>query len=720
MNQSETPVKQILQSLKNGSTEVAEVPCPAVKRGHLLVRTSRTLVSAGTERMLVEFGKAGWIEKARQQPDKVRMVVNKIKTDGLMPTLEAVLNKLDQPLPLGYCNVGRVMEVGGGLIGHAPGDRVVSNGKHAEAVCVPINLTARVPDNVSDDEAAFTVLGAIALQGIRLVQPSLGETVVVTGLGLIGLVTVQLLRSHGCRVLGLDFDPEKLALAKKLGAEVVHVGAGQDPVAAAQAFSRGRGVDAVIITAANKSNEPMHQAALMCRKRGRIVLVGVVGLELSRADFFEKELTFQVSCSYGPGRYDPSYEEKGNDYPVGFVRWTEQRNFEAVLDMMSDGRLDVKPLISHRFKIEDAIEAYELISGGPPSLGILLEYPDASAKPEAEVRRTSVELPKPATPPAKANASIGFIGSGNYATGVLIPAFKAAGARLRTVASSGGVSGLHAGRKFGFESTTTDTDGVFRDPAVNAIVISTRHDSHASMVCQALRAGKHVFVEKPIALKTEELREIEAARAEAMAKGASPLVMVGFNRRFAPQVVKLKSLLRGANGPKSFIMTANAGAIPAEHWTQDRDVGGGRIVGEGCHFIDLLRFLAGERIVRVRAHAMAAKSDDTVSIELGFADGSIGTVHYFANGPKSFPKERLEVFAQGRVIQLDNFRRMTGFDWPKFKSMNLWSQDKGQKACAAAFVDAVASGGASPIPFEELIEVAEATIAAADLARTSR
>jgi predicted dehydrogenase len=717
---SETPVKQILQSLKNGSTEVAEVPCPAVKRGHLLVRTSRTLVSAGTERMLVEFGKAGWIEKARQQPDKVRMVVNKIKTDGLMPTLEAVLNKLDQPLPLGYCNVGRVMEVGGGLVGYAPGDRVVSNGKHAEAVCVPINLTARVPDNVSDDEAAFTVLGAIALQGIRLVQPSLGETVVVTGLGLIGLVTVQLLRSHGCRVLGLDFDPEKLALAKKLGAEVVHVGAGQDPVAAAQAFSRGRGVDAVIITAANKSNEPMHQAALMCRKRGRIVLVGVVGLELSRADFFEKELTFQVSCSYGPGRYDPSYEEKGNDYPVGFVRWTEQRNFEAVLDMMSDGRLDVKPLISHRFKIEDAIEAYELISGGPPSLGILLEYPDASAKPEAEVRRTSVELPKPATPPAKGNASIGFIGSGNYATGVLIPAFKAAGARLRTVASSGGVSGLHAGRKFGFESTTTDTDGVFRDPAVNAIVISTRHDSHASMVCQALRAGKHVFVEKPIALKTDELREIEAARAEAAAKGAAPLVMVGFNRRFAPQVVRLKSLHRGANGPKSFVMTANAGAIPAEHWTQDRDIGGGRIVGEGCHFIDLLRFLAGESITSVRAHAMKAASGDTVSIDLGFADGSIGTVHYFANGPKSFPKERLEVFAQGRVIQLDNFRKMTGFDWPKFSKMNLWSQDKGQKACAAAFVDAVASGGASPIPFEELIEVAEATIAAADLARTSR
>jgi threonine dehydrogenase-like Zn-dependent dehydrogenase len=333
-------VKQILQSLKNGATEVAEVPCPASKRGHLLVRTSRTLVSVGTERMLVDFGKAGWIQKARQQPDKVRMVLDKMKTDGIMPTLEAVFNKLDQPLPLGYCNVGSVMEVGSGLVGYAAGDRIVSNGKHAEAVCVPINLTARVPDNVSDDEAAFTVLGAIALQGIRLVQPSLGESVVVTGLGLIGLVTVQLLRSHGCRVLGLDFDPEKLEMAKKFGAEVVNIGAGQDPVAAAQAFSRGRGVDAVIITAATKSNEPMHQAALMCRKRGRIVLVGVTGLELSRADFFEKELTFQVSCSYGPGRYDPSYEERGNDYPVGFVRWTEQRNFEAVLDMMASGRLD--------------------------------------------------------------------------------------------------------------------------------------------------------------------------------------------------------------------------------------------------------------------------------------------------------------------------------------------------------------------------------------------
>ena len=712
-------MKQILQSLKNGKTEVAEVPCPAVKRGHLLVRSSRTLVSVGTERMLVDFGKAGWIEKARQQPDKVRMVLDKIKTDGLMPTIESVLNKLDQPLPLGYCNVGRVLEAGSGLVGYAPGDRIASNGKHAEAVCVPVNLTARVPDNVSDDEAAFTVLGAIALQGIRLVQPTLGETVVVTGLGLIGLVTVQLLRSHGCRVLGLDFDPEKLALARKFGAETVNLAAGEDPVKAAQAYSRGRGVDGVIITAATKSNEPMHQAALMCRKRGRIVLVGVTGLELSRADFFEKEITFQVSCSYGPGRYDPNYEEKGNDYPVGFVRWTEQRNFEAILDMMSDGRLDVKPLISHRFAIEEAEKAYELVGGAGPSLGILLEYPANSAKSDATVRQSTVAIPASTkgSAPSVPGASIGLVGSGNYATAVLIPAFKTAGARLRTVASSAGVSGLHAGRKYGFEQTTTDSDSIFADASVNALVVATRHDNHASMVVKALRAGKNIFVEKPIALTESELEEIETAHADAAAKGKAPLVMVGFNRRFAPQVAKMKSLLAGARGPKAFVMTVNAGAIPAEHWTQDREVGGGRIVGEGCHFIDLLRFLAGERITAVRTNTMDSPSADSVSIELRFADGSIGTVHYLANGSKSFPKERVEVFAQGRVLQLDNYRRLTGFGWPGFKKMNLWSQDKGQKACAAAFVQAVASGGASPIPFEELIEVGRATIVAADLAR---
>jgi predicted dehydrogenase len=706
-------VKQVLQSLKTGATEVAEVPCPGVRRSHLLVRTANTLVSAGSERMLVNFGKANFIDKARQQPDKVRMVLDKVKTDGLMPTIEAVFNKLDQPLPLGYCNVGTVLEVGAGVSGFAIGDRVASNGKHAEAVSVPVNLAAKVPGNVSDDEAAFTVLGSIALQGIRLVKPTLGETVVVTGLGLIGLMTVQLLRAHGCRVLGLDFDPAKLAMARQFGAEVVNLKAGEDAVAAAMAYSRGRGVDAVIITASTDSNEPVHQAALMCRKRGRIVLVGVVGLELSRADFFEKELTFQVSCSYGPGRYDPSYEEKGNDYPVGFVRWTEQRNFEAVLDMMASGQLDVKPLISHRFPVDKAGEAYDLLSGSAPSLGIVLDYPAPAQLPEAALRRSTVTLPSPAAVPAAGQGAVlAFIGSGNYATSILIPALKAAGPRLKTVASGAGVTGMHAGRKFGFETTTTDTGTIFADSQVNAVVIATRHDSHAGFVKQALAAGKHVFVEKPLCLTEVELEEIEAAQATA-----GKLVMVGFNRRFAPQVQKIKMLLASVTGPKTFVMTVNAGAIPAEHWTQDMEVGGGRIIGEGCHFIDLLRFLAGSPIDGFAVQKMESPKSDTVTILLRFADGSAGTVHYFANGSKAFPKERLEVFAAGRVLQLDNFRKLAGFGWPGFSKMNLWRQDKGQKPCAQAFVDAVAQGRAAPIPFGEVVEVARVCIQIAEAAR---
>jgi predicted dehydrogenase/threonine dehydrogenase-like Zn-dependent dehydrogenase len=699
-------MKQILQSLKTGTTEVAEIPVPNVKRGQLLIQTSHTLVSAGTERMLVEFGKAGWVDKARQQPDKVRMVLDKIKTDGLMPTMEAVFNKLDQPLPLGYCNVGRVAKVGAGETAFAEGDRVISNGKHAEVVSVPFNLCAKVPGSVSDEEAAFTVLGAIALQGIRLVQPTLGETVVVTGLGLIGLVTVQLLRAHGCRVLGLDFDKEKLELARQFGAEVVDLAARQDPVKAAELYSRGRGVDAVIVTAATKSSEPMHQAALMCRKRGRIVLVGVTGLELSRDDFFKKELTFQVSASYGPGRYDPNYEEKGQDYPVGFVRWTEQRNFEAVLDMMADGRLDVNPLISHRFAIGEAEKAYDLVGGAGPSLGILLAYPGLEITPAA--RTVSLRTAGATSSAANADkATVSFVGSGNYATAVLIPAFKEAGAHLRSVASSAGVSGVHAGRKYGFDETTTDTNRIFTDSATNAVVITTQHDSHARFVLQALRGGKHVFVEKPLCLTLPELAEIESVHKDA---GERLMVMVGFNRRFAPQVQKVKELLNSVTGPKAFIMTVNAGAIPADHWTQDPEAGGGRIIGEACHFIDLLRFLAGVPLTAWQKTSMDSPTHDTVTLQLTFADGSIGSVHYFANGHKAFPKERLEVFASGRVLQLDNYRKLTGFAWPGFTNMNLWRQDKGQKACAKSFVDAIEGRSPAPIPFDEVLEVSRVSI----------
>jgi len=442
-------MKQVLQDLKTGATTIVEVPCPQACAGQLLMRSSRSLISPGTERMLVDFAKANPIQKARQQPDKARMVLQKARTDGLMPTVDAVRNKLDQPLALGYCNVGRVLEVGQGTVGFRVGDRVASNGKHAEVVGVPANLCAPIPPAVSDEAAAFTVVGAVALQGIRLVQPTLGEAVVVTGLGLIGQLAVQLLRANGCRVLGIDVDPARLALAQTFGADVVDLSSGQDPLQIAERFSRGRGVDAVLVTAATTSSEPMHQAALMSRKRGRIVLIGVTGLELSRDDFFKKELTFQVSASYGPGRYDPSYEEKGQDYPVGFVRWTEQRNFEAVLDMLADGRLDVLPLISHRFHLDQTQEAYAIVAGSQPAMGVLLEYPSTAEKTDAALREPLVQLStsrrsNSATVGRSKIPMVGFVGSGNYANGVLIPAFKEAGAHLKSFVSADELARLFA------------------------------------------------------------------------------------------------------------------------------------------------------------------------------------------------------------------------------------------------------------------------------------
>ncbi len=707
----------MLQSLKTGATEIADVPCPTVKHGQLLIRSTHTLVSVGTERMLVEFGKAGWIDKARLQPEKVRMVLDKIKTDGLLPTVEAVFNKLDQPLPLGYCNVGTVLELGEGVGGFAKDERVVSNGNHAEVVCVPVNLCAKVPASVPDEDAAFTVLGVIALQGIRLVHPTLGESVVVTGLGLVGLMTVQLLRAHGCRVLGIDFDVAKLALARQFGAEVVDLSAGEDAISAASRLSRGRGVDAVIITASTKSNAPVHQAALMSRKRGRIVLVGVTGLELSRADFYEKELSFQVSCSYGPGRHDPNYEERGQDYPFGFVRWTEQRNFEAVLDMMADGRINVKPMISHRFGIAEADQAYSLVTGDMPSLGILLSYPTPSQKSDAALRIATVELsPKLSdsgiSQAASPRATVAFLGAGNYATAILIPAFKAADARLRIVASAGGVSGVHAGRKFGFEATTTDIGSVFADSSINTVVIATRHDTHANLVCEALRAGKHVFVEKPICLATSHLDQISACLAE----NPSQLLMIGFNRRFAPHIMRIKSLLASQSDPLHMVMTVNAGAIPKTHWTQDRAIGGGRIVGEACHFVDLLMHISGstitaESIVRLRDPTSGQLFADSGTLTLEFQNGSLGVIHYLANGDKGVSKERLEIFCGGRILQLDNFIKLRGWGWPHFSKMNLWRQNKGANECVAEFVRCITTGDAPTWSNAEMLQASRVAIA---------
>jgi len=707
-------VKQLLQSLKTGATEVADVPAPRAGQGQVLVQTSRTLVSAGTERMLVEFGKSNLIDKARQQPDKVKMVLEKVRTDGLAATLDAVRSKLDQPLALGYCNAGTVLE--SHAAGFAAGDRVVSNGQHAGIVAVPQNLCARIPDGVSDDSAVFTVLAAIGLQGIRLASPTLGECVVVTGLGLIGLLTVQMLRAQGCRVMGIDLEPERLELARQFGAETVNPGAGDDVLARAASFSRGRGVDAVLITASTKSNEPVSQAARMCRKRGRIVLVGVTGLELSRADFYEKELSFQVSCSYGPGRYDPAYEQGGQDYPVGFVRWTEQRNFEAVLDMMAAGSIDTSALVSHRFDIDDGANAMSLLTSGEPSLGILLDYPAPADKAGASVARR-VALPGAASrgQPSASAGRIGVLGAGNYASRVLIPAFKAAGAELHTLASAGGVSAVHFGRKFGFRNAVTDADEIFADPQIDTVVIATRHDAHARQVLAALRAGKHVFCEKPLCLTLDELAEIEA---EAAARPGQHL-MVGFNRRFAPQIVKMKALLDTVSEPKSFIITVNAGDIPPDHWTQDLDVGGGRIIGEACHFIDLARHLAGHPIVSARAISVGAhpgqpvRSDKT-SITLEFADGSVASIHYLANGHKSFPKERIEAFAACRVLQLDNYRTLRGWGWPGFSKMGSTKQDKGVNDAIQRFLQQVRGGTGTPIPAAETVETSRVTIELAE------
>ncbi len=701
---------QVLQNLKSGETLIAEVPCPALKAGNVLIATQMSLISAGTERMLLEFGKGNWLQKARQQPEKVQMVLDKVKTDGLVPTLESVRHKLDQPLALGYSNVGVVLEAGAGVTEFSKGDRVVSNGHHAEVVSVPQNLCAKIPENVSDETAAFTVLGAIALQGARLAQPTLGESFVVMGLGMVGLLAVQVLKAQGCRVLGLDFDKAKLKLARRFGAETVDLSNWEDPQKPALAFSRGRGVDGVLIAASTQSDQPIHQAAQMCRKRGRIVLVGQTGLHLSRSDFYEKEITFQVSCSYGPGRHDARYEQDGVDYPIGFVRWTEKRNFEAILDLMADEKIRCDALISHRFPLKQAGEAYQLIASDNPYLGVLLDQRNKDEDNESRLRRQTLRVNGSRKTVGNEKPALGFIGAGNYAQKVLIPAFKNQNAVLRAISSSGGISSAHAANKYEFEWHTTNSARILEDEDIGAIVIATRSDSHCHFVCEGLKRGKRVFVEKPLAIHHSELKKIEEVYRSQQADHKDPFLMVGFNRRFSPHVKKIKSLLEEIREPKSLVMTVNAGYLPPEDWSHDPAVGGGRIVQEGCHFIDLLRFIVGCPVDSIQAIRMGKSAsntiqDDNVTLTMGFTDGSFGTVHYFANGSRAYPKERLELFCGGRVLQLDNFIRLRGYGWPGFKKMKSWRQDKGNGACAAAFVQAVQNGKHDLIPFEELLEV---------------
>lgn len=684
-------MKQIIQDLKNGGTILEEVPVPQVKSGYVLIRTSRTLVSLGTERMLVEFGKANLIDKARQQPDKVKQVLDKMRTDGLMPTLEAVFNKLGQPLPLGYCNVGTVVEVGRGVTEFQVGDRVASNGNHAEFVCVPKNLCAKIPDNVSDEEAAFTVIGSIALQGIRNVNPQLGETVVVVGLGLIGLVAAQLLNANGCRVIGSDFDPAKVELARQFGIQAVNPAQDGDIVQIVENATNGVGADAVLITASAKSDEIIHQACLMSRKRGRIVLVGVIGMNMRRDDFYKKELSFQVSCSYGAGRYDEEYENKGHDYPLAYARWTEKRNFEAILHTISTGKLDVKSLITEVVDLENYLEIYgDMRKAG--SIASILKFSD-----NAPIVRTVAAAPAGSF--QSGGGKIALIGAGNFASSTIVPCLKKAEASIKYISSAQGLTAKILASKAGAENATSDSNQILQDPEVDTVIVCTRHNLHARFVKEIIGAGKSVFVEKPLCLNPEELTEIEEIYRNANGNVA---LTVGFNRRFSPFAVKMKKL--SGSGAKNIVATMNAGFIPPEVWVQDMEIGGGRIIGEACHFIDLCSFLADSKVVAVCMNALGEnpqENTDNASILLKYANGSNAVINYFSNGAKSYAKERVEVFAQNSVLILDNWRKLTGYGVKGFSSMKS-GMDKGHKTQFALLAERSKNGGAPLIPFESI------------------
>ena len=698
-------MKQIVQDLKSGNTILEEVPVPEVRSGCVLIRTHRTLVSLGTERMLVEFGKAGWINKARQQPEKVLQVIQKIKTDGLKPTMDAVFRKLGEPLPLGYCNAGEVISVGAGVNDIKVGDRVISNGNHAEVVCIPNNLVVRIPDGVSYDEAAFTVIGAIGLQGIRLIQPTFGETIIVTGLGLIGLMAAQLLQANGCRVIGLDFDGSKVELAKKLGLEAVKIDPNSDPANIILSMTNNIGADAVLITASTKSNDVISQAAKICRKRGRIVLVGVIGLDIQRADFYEKELTFQVSCSYGPGRYEEEYEQKGMDYPIGFVRWTEQRNFEAVLQAISKKMINVDALITEIVDLENYQEIYGDM-GNSKSIASILKY-----NVDGPLGNTKVNVGEQLF--VKSVGTIGIIGAGNFAGAMIVPSLKELNANIKYIASAKGLSGTTLAKKYKIPYSTSRYQDILEDADVVAVVITTRHGTHASQVIESLNAGKNVFVEKPLALTLEEVETIKSA-----VEKSGKLVTVGFNRRFSPFSIAAKELLDD-NTPIQIIATMNAGFIPDSSWVHDMESGGGRIIGEACHYIDLISFFAGSQVEKVIMNAMGkntTSNTDNASILLKYKNGSSGVINYFSNGSKSYPKEKIEIYSQQKNILIDNFRSAEFFGYSKSKMKK--TQDKGHKEQFTQWNELLKKGGKSLIPFDEIYNTSRAAILAVESLKT--
>ncbi len=705
-------MKQIIQSFKTGETILEEIPAPTIRKGSVLIETTYSLVSLGTEKMLVEFGKSNLISKARQQPDKVKQVLDKIKTEGLLPTLEAVFNKLEQPLPLGYCNVGKVIAVGDGVSEFKIGDRVASNGQHAEIVCIPKNLVANIPDDVSDEEACFTVIGSIGLQGIRLLKPTLGETIVVIGLGLIGLITAQLLKANGCNVIGVDIDANKLELCKRWGIIPFNPKDG-DIVKFVEQHTKGIGADGVIITASNKSNDIISQAAKMSRKRGRIILVGVIGLNISRSEFYEKELTFQVSCSYGPGRYDEEYEQRGVDYPISLVRWTEKRNFEAILNSISSKKLRVNDLITEKVKLANFLEIYNSL-GKNNSIASILDY-TYNQKEGTKLSNTILLENRSYN---NSRGVIGIIGAGNFTKMTMLPALKESGAQNKYIASAGGVNSTALAKKYHFSHSTTNYQEILNDQDVDLVLITTRHNQHASQIVDALNLGKHVFVEKPLALNLEELNAIKYAYYNSNAK---PTLTVGFNRRFSPHSIAVKKAL-GHSGPLNIVATMNAGHIPSNVWIHDLLIGGGRIIGEACHYIDLASYLTDSRVVSVCMNSLGKHTDektDNASILLKYEDGSNVVINYFSNGSKSYAKERIEVYNQERTIIIDNFRKTEAFGFKNFKGLKT-AINKGHKSQFQELINRVKNSGSQLIEFDSLVNTTKASFAAIQSLRENK
>ncbi len=694
-------MRQLFQDLVKGETTFEEIPVPSINNQEILISTSCSLLSSGTERSLVNFSKSSYFQKAKQQPEKVKQVFDKAKNDGLKSAYEAVRSRLDQPLPLGYCNVGKIIEVGSDVKGFEPGDRVVSNGPHAELVAVPKHLCAKIPDNVSDEEAVFTILGSIGLQSVRLINPTFGEKFLVSGLGIIGLLTAQILKANGCDVIGLDPDDNKCEIARNIGIDAFNKLDIKEALDYINQFTNNIGLDGVIIAASTKSNDPIHLACSSCRKRGRIVLLGVTGMQFKRELLYEKELTFQVSCSYGPGRYDPFYEKEGHDYPIAFVRWTQQRNFQSILEAISRGKIRLKDLISKRYDFNDAIKAYDDLYNKPELLGILLKYREEE-KDKAKEKYLGLIDEK-----SKFNndniSSISVIGCGNYASRILIPNIFNTGIKLDTILANKGLDPVRIGKKFKFKTASTNINHFLENNNSNNIVIATRHDSHALFVEKCLKSGKNVFVEKPLCLTLDELDKIKKVYNK------NNILMIGFNRRFAPLIIKLKNFLKGSHSPKSFIYTCNAGYIDKDHWTQNPLIGGGRLIGEACHFVDLLLFLSESRIKIISKVNLTDSKicPDTFSISIAFENGSIGIVNYFSNGNKNFPKEFLEVYDNGRIMKLTNFRKLEIWEKNKTIIKKDFNQDKGNKECINQFVNAVQNGLPSPIPFNDICEVHE-------------